>query len=885
MKYPLTEKQIFPFRPKPFFFITTSNPEELTVEEFTKTLTHLKQTGFGGIVLFNKPIEGFNAKKYLSDEWFSMIENAAIACKNLGLDMWINDGFDYPPGDVAGKVYEIAPELKQKRIKLVDRKPVVEEVPWGFPAFEEKRSSELFHELVYEQYKKHVGKYFNNPITTFFSDTDNRRVQPSAMFNENSPMRDYFPWSTDFESSFIDAYGYDIMPYIADVINRKDIPQAADYWEHAGRLFQRWFKGNHKWMKENGLKYTGHSSDSSPYLQTYACRSSAFTEGRFSDIQSAWDYPGTDQELYAIDGGKHMVKENYYCPSVSWGDIMRMPKMTKFSDVSEDMRAKQAGATAFMYNKEGVMCEMNAASNFSVEPSVLKHIAAFQIMQGVTQVVMSEYQHRYLDQIKYFAPPDYSKWSTLQYSMDVINKEIAELTFMMQNGRSICPVVMIDPTEYVWRNNFDHVPYLDTFTKLNRMPYGFTICDSDKIITNEYGFKVAIVAGFILPAEIKTAIENKGITVITYEELDKLSTLVTCDVRYEGQGTPHFVRKLLDGEEFTFIANIESTEPIKGKIYAYGREKDIILYPGDVRYISKTYDDIPEMERAGQTICALDKTVPVEFDRPNLIQLEYFTSDGQTETKLTEKEQIDFTFTADCSLENLRLYIPFVRKTSGMTILNENKIHIVDGHKNAITKIEMNGKVLTPTDGKVFDEEYLVYDLPATAIGENVIKIFKNAPFDAFARLLLEGEFDANVKTDGKLYKVAHGTYNICTYIPEKAEVALSKRSTTLATDKSVALQGQPFYSGAITYNFDVEVCEDGEYRLKFPLIRDAGYLYIDGEFNQKLVKPPYSYEFNLSKGKHLLQLKVYNSLANSMENHLEEGGIIYGGVLEKIIK
>lgn len=883
MKYPLTEKQIFPFKPKPFFFITTSNPEELTVEEFTKTLTHLKETGFGGIVLFNKPIEGFNAEKYLSDAWFSMIENVAIACKNLGLDMWINDGFDYPPGDVAGKVYKIAPELKQKRIKLVDGNPTVEEVPWGFPAFEEKRSGELFRELVYEQYKKHVGKYFNDPITTFFSDTDNRRVQPSAMFNENSPMRDYFPWSTDFESSFKDAYGYDIMPYIKDVLQRKDIPQAADYWEHAGRLFQRWFKGNHEWMKENNLKYTGHSSDSSPYLQTHACRSSAFTEGRFSDIQSCWDYPGTDQELYAIDGGKHMVKENYYEPSVSWGDIMRVPKMTKFCDVSEDMRAKQAGATAFMYDKEGVMCEMNAASNFGVEPSVLKHIAAFQIMQGVTQVVMSEYQHRYLDQIKYFAPPDYSKWSMLQYSMDVVNKEIAELTYMMQNGKSVFPVVMIDPTEYVWRNNFDHVPYLDTFAKLNRLPYGFTICDADKIINNDYGFKVAVVSGITLPEDIKTAVENKGIVVITDKELDRLSTLIDCPVSYQGQGTPHFVRKVLDGEEFTFIANIESTEPIKGKIYAYGREKDIILYPGDVRYISKTYDDIPELERSGKPVYTLDKTVPVEFDRPNIMQLEYFKADGQTVTKTCENDLIEFSFESKHELDNLKLYVPYVRKTNGYTILNENKIHIIDGHKNAVDKLEMNGQVLVSYDGKVFDEEYLVYDLPKTAIGKNTIKIYKNAPFDDFARILLEGEFDAYINTDGKFYKDAHYTYNMRMFIPENATTSLTKRSKALDTDKSVALQGQPFYSGAITYKFSAIVEKDGEYRLKFPSVRDAGYLYIDGQFNQKIVKPPYTYQFNLTAGKHDFSFKVYNSMANAMETYLEDGGILAGGVLEKI--
>ena len=882
MKYPLTEKDIFPYRQKPFYFITTNKPEELTVEEFKKNLTHVKEIGFGGIMIFNKPIEGFGADKYLSEEWFKMVENAAIACKDLGLDLWINDGFDYPPGDVAGKVKAIAPELNAKRIKLIDGVPTVQDVDWGFPAFEEKKSGELFCKLVYDQYEKYVGKYFNDPITTFFSDTDNRRVQPSTMFNEQSPMRDYYPWSSDFEQSFKEIYGYDIMPYMKDVLLKKDMKQTADYWEHAGRLYQRWHKGNHEWMQAHGLKYTGHSSDSSPYLHAEAPRSSAFTEGRFSDVQNNWDYPGTDQELYAIDGGKHMVKHNYYCPTVIWGDVLREPKMTGYADISEDLRAKQAGATAFIYNKEGVMCEMFAASNFDVEPWVLKHIAAYQIMQGVTHVVTSAYAHRLLDQIKYFAPPEYSKHSLLQYSMDVINEEIANLTCMMNRGKDVFPIVMIDPTDWVWRANFDRKPYFEVFTKLNRLPYGFTICDTDKIIKNDYGFKVAIVAGITLDEKTIKALEDKGITVISDKELDKLPQLIDCDVKYIGEGTPHFVRKIIDGEEFTFIANIESESPISGKIYAYGKEKDITLYPGDIRYISKTYDDIPAPEKEGVAVYTLDKVLPVEFDKPNLIQMEYFTNGGQVVSKSSDGD-LTFEFDSKDALCELKLYIPFIRNIVGTTILNENAIYEIDGNKNIVNEVIFNGQKVDFIDGKVFDEEYRVYNLPEVKIGKNVITIKKSEAFEKYNRILLEGDFNAFIETTGKTDITAVSYYNMAVCLPEKAKITLSKRSTALETDKSVALQGQPFYSGATTYKFSVDILESGNYRLKFPDINDAGFLYINGKFNQKIVKPPYTYNFTLEKGKNEFKLTVYNSIANAMTCYLEPGGILKGGVLEKI--
>ena len=864
MKYPLSEERIFHYRPKPFFFITTNDRESLSYENLYASLKELKDAGFGGIVLFNKPQSGFNEKTYLGDDFFYMVENACKACKDLGLETWINDAYDFPPGAVAGRIEKIAPHLKPKHIKLIDGVPTVLEADWGFPAFEEPLAGELFRKLVYEEYYKRVGKYFGDPIKGFFSDTDNRRVQPSAMFDENSPMRDYFPWSTDFERDFKAEYGYDIMPFMKDILLRKNLKQAEDYWEFAGRLYQRWWKGNAEWIHAHGLEYTGHSGDTSPYLQTEAPRSSCFTEGRFSDAQSYFDYPGTDHELYAIDCGKHMVAKNMYMPKEIWGETLVQPKMTKYADVSEDMRPKQAGATAFLLGRKGVMCEMFAASNFGVEPRVLKHISSFQLMQGVTFAVVSEYNHRFLGEVKYFAPPDYCKHSTLKYSMDVLCKEMAETAYMMEKGKSVYPVALIDPTEYVWRNDYDKTPYLDAFARLNRKPYGFTICDVKRLTEKDYGFKVAIFAGIKLPAETIRAIEKKGIKVLPYERLDETDNYVYSPAVYKGEGTPHFSRKIIDDEEFTFIANIESEKPIKGNITAYGKSKDILLYPGDIRYISERYDDIPSPETKGEFITKLPAVVPVSFEKPNIIQMEYFTGEnGKAVIKTEKDEKITFTFTAKDVIP-LKLYIP-------------------KNCKNKITGITFNGVTPDCKDGYVFDEEYDVYDIKNTVIGKNVISITKTSGLDYYDRLLIEGEFNAFIKTDKTLYKNVMTLYNIAIYIPEKAEITLSKRTETLAVGISAAVQGQPFYSGGITYTFDIDVKEGGNYRLKFDRISDAGYLTVNGKFTEKIVKPPYSYLFPLNAGKNRLELTVYNTMANAMENYLEDGGITSEGILEKL--
>ena len=148
MRYHLCEEEIDASRPVPFYFITTTDPEELTYEAFHASLQKLKAEGFGGIVLFNKPQGGFSEEEYLGEAYFSMVRNACEACRALGLRMWINDGYDFPPGAVCGRIREIAPHLKQQYLRLVNGEAVVKTADWGFPAFEEDLSGELFRKLV-----------------------------------------------------------------------------------------------------------------------------------------------------------------------------------------------------------------------------------------------------------------------------------------------------------------------------------------------------------------------------------------------------------------------------------------------------------------------------------------------------------------------------------------------------------------------------------------------------------------------------------------------------------------------------------------------------------------------------------------------------------------
>ena len=92
------------YRPIPFYFINTREPAALSEGAIFQTMEQLKKDGFGGIVLFNKPPDGFSEKEYLEGQWFEITGYFAEAGKQLGLQIWVNDGFDFPPGDAGGRI-------------------------------------------------------------------------------------------------------------------------------------------------------------------------------------------------------------------------------------------------------------------------------------------------------------------------------------------------------------------------------------------------------------------------------------------------------------------------------------------------------------------------------------------------------------------------------------------------------------------------------------------------------------------------------------------------------------------------------------------------------------------------------------------------------------
>ena len=53
------EQTLDQFRPVPFYFLDTCDPADYTAEAVSEAMERMKELGYGGIVLFNKPPMGF----------------------------------------------------------------------------------------------------------------------------------------------------------------------------------------------------------------------------------------------------------------------------------------------------------------------------------------------------------------------------------------------------------------------------------------------------------------------------------------------------------------------------------------------------------------------------------------------------------------------------------------------------------------------------------------------------------------------------------------------------------------------------------------------------------------------------------------------------------
>lgn len=842
------------YRPKPFYFISNPHPDQraddasLSREAIRESLSDLKSAGYGGCVVFNK--SGFSQEEWLGPKWFQTVRYFAEESLPLGLDIWVNDGYDFPPGDAGGRIQELAPHLKQQRLAPgADGKVEVKEVSWGFPAFEEPESSRLFIEIVYEGHKRELGDLFGRGIVGFFSDADNRRMPHGVLAGT------YFPWSGNFAAEFKKDFGYDITPHLPDVLRKKSCQAAVDYWLHAGRLYQRWFANNHEWCRKNNLKYTFHSGDSGPFTTDETVRSSIFAEGDSFGMHSHSDFPGTDHELRTLNGGTPFKPGTlWFNERARWGEPMEC-RSPAFNNLHGDVRAKLASSIAFLDGRAGAMCELFAASNWSVETDDLRRIAVWQIMQGINFLIPHAVHHRVFGFAKYFAPPEFLRCGVLRTSLRQLNDHLSELCAIASQGELLAPVALLDATEAVWRDHRPRPRFFELCVKLNRLPQGYVIAPLSKVVEGARQFKVAVNPGLELSTEDRKRLAKAGVTVLEAEELPRIAELVPPESGYTGSGSPHFMRRKVEGGEILMVANIEDAAEIEGVIKHAGESHTVALSPGEVAIFAPGFLRCRAPRRATSTI-RLPTHAKVSWDRPNTLTIfRWEDASGKA---------MDNATTAKCGELLLRWRnLEAIPSPRLLASVHNVKSCALDGNE-----------LLSGRRRLIFDDEYLEFPLEgAEAPGEHVLAL-RCDNYAWTSPSYLEGDFDCEViGSDAQTPGIDY--YNFKLSLPTFADITLKRRRQTLVTSRTWAEQGQPFYSGKATYHFELDIPKD----FKRPVLRLGkvhcrAELTLNGNNLGSLPFPPYEFDLSGFTGKCSAALTVENTLGNWLDGYGSPSGL-----------
>ena len=816
------------YRPVPFYFINTVDRDALSRHEIYASMQKVKSQGFGGVVVFNKPPSGFSAEEYLGDFWFEVTENFILAGQELGLQIWLNDGFNYPPGDAGGRIAKLDPSLKQRILhRDKDGKIFVKELDWGFPAFEEPESSRLFIEIVYEEYRKRLGKYFGNGIAVFFSDADNRRVGPGDINRLDG--QKHFPWSRDFSSMFQSKFKYDIMPYLEEVIAEKGGKVCCDYWQLAGELYHAWFKNNYEWCKANNLKYTFHTSDTGPFIRGKCFRSSIYSEGKFLDLAAHCDYPGTDHELLALDGGTHF-DERYFVPEVSYGGTRERLINHDFYNTKYDLRAKYAASAAFMHNKDRVMCEAFAATNWGATYSELRKIATWQIMQGINLFVPHALHHRLAAEIKYFAPPEFGQ-SILKHGVREFNDFMAKYSAISGQSEYLPQIAVLDTTSDIWRRTGNGTKLFSLCDKLNRLPYNYHIVDKEYLEANPGKFKVIIDS-------------EKDF------DLSALSQVLGDEITFSTKEPLHYRRcRLSDGTLFLMVANVWNDKAVSGTLTWGSRQVSLELCSGEIAIIGGEFEEFRSAKVEINTL-HLPSQMEVKYEHPNVIPL-WVWKDASGTMATIDKSNDDLFFeweNSEC-LPDLKLKVP------------------------SFLGAEMfcdEGKLTDGRDIDFFADEYLEFDLKhASEKGKHRLRLAGGVRSKkiCYNSIYLTGDFNLELERYNEFHKLYFGIYSLKIFVPEKINVRLSRRNYKLDINKSCCGQGQVFYSGGITYIADVEITDENSF-LKLPDNSGVCEVAVGGKYLARAIWEPYAFDLSHLPVRHKLEITVYNSFGNMLEGY-----------------
>lgn len=407
------------FRSIPFYSLN----DALNADEVARQISFMQEEGMGGCFLHAR---GGLRTKYMSEEWFSVIESAIKHAEKIGFDIWLYDENGWPSGFADGKLF--TEEFYVKHLSMQKRDSfdttaycVFAEVNGEIKRVDGDCGAEVYYcifirsnnsyvdvmnpaltdafiKLVYDEYYSRFGKYFGTVIKGFFTD--------EPQYSGNG-----YPISSVSEAEFKKAYGYDMRDNL--ICLYLDTPKSTkfrhDYRLLCSRLFtENYTKRLYDWCEAHGCMFTGHTIDELTLFGQVRWNGGAM---RFYEYEHV---PGIDHLSRNVDFKLHF---------------------------------KQLSSVAEQLGKKRCITETFGASGHYSEPRDFKWIADMQFVGGVNLICQHLFPYSVRGIRKRDWPPFFSHHTSWINDSRSFNDRFAKIGQIVSEHPEKIETLLLHPIE------------------------------------------------------------------------------------------------------------------------------------------------------------------------------------------------------------------------------------------------------------------------------------------------------------------------------------------------------------------------------------------------------------------------------------------------------
>ena len=455
--------------PVPFWFLNGYMEEWHIVREFEM----MHEKGIDEVIVH--PRYGLQTE-YLSDDWFELFGLCVREAKKQKMHIWIYDELNWPSGTAGMTVMEHDPNYQSKFLHVesmpLDEIQLDSFVPGKYMIAANVEAGSItktrlltdiesikgltgewrifnctldydkfyvdtlsfeavnhFKTVTYDEYYKRFSDEFGETIRAIFTD------EPSIYWVSVGYDDCNLPYTDDFFKTFEERFGYSpaqMIPYLF-YPGREGTAFRADYWDHAGFLFnQRYHANLSGWCREHGVIYTGHNNNEEPLR--YQIR----YQGNMFDTMRLMDIPGVD----------HLGKQTLG----NWFASIIGPKI--------------CSSVTHFSGKARCMSESFGGMDWDTTFTNLKRVTDWQFALGINLLVPHALFHTISSETKRESPPSFfyqsPHWRDFGYFTDYLRN----MEKMLCGGRHMCKVAVMYPLSGLWSSYQTDVKTSD-FTHLD----------------------------------------------------------------------------------------------------------------------------------------------------------------------------------------------------------------------------------------------------------------------------------------------------------------------------------------------------------------------------------------------------------------------------------